>query len=69
MGEAAAFQFSFEWIQWYSLLFANYWIRYKICRHLSSLRALPDFAKINNNGTIGKGVGQVGVRLAYGFKL
>jgi hypothetical protein len=28
-----------------------------------------DFAKINNNGTIGKGVGQVGVRLAYGFKL
>lgn len=28
-----------------------------------------DFAEINNNGTIGKGVGQVGVRLAYGFKL
>ena len=28
-----------------------------------------DFAKMNNNGTIGKGVGQVGVRLAYGFKL
>ena len=28
-----------------------------------------DFAKINNNGSIGKGVGQVGVRLAYGFKL
>lgn len=28
-----------------------------------------DFAKINNNGTLGKGVGQVGVRLAYGFKL
>lgn len=28
-----------------------------------------DFAKINNNGTVGKGVGQVGVRLAYGFKL
>jgi hypothetical protein len=22
---------------------------------------------MNNNGTIGKGVGQVGVRLAYGF--
>lgn len=28
-----------------------------------------DFAKMNNNGTAGKGVGQVGVRLAYGFKL
>tara|TARA_R110000868_G_scaffold98253_4_gene270328 strand:+ start:4265 stop:4852 length:588 start_codon:yes stop_codon:yes gene_type:complete len=28
-----------------------------------------DFAKLNNNGTVGKGVGQVGVRLAYGFKL
>ena len=28
-----------------------------------------DFAKMNNNGTIGKGVGQVGLRLAYGFKL
>lgn len=28
-----------------------------------------DFAKLNNNGTLGKGVGQVGVRLAYGFKL
>ncbi len=28
-----------------------------------------DFAKMNNNGTTGKGVGQVGVRLAYGFKL
>jgi hypothetical protein len=24
---------------------------------------------MNNNGTIGKGVGQVGVRLAYGFQL
>ncbi|MGO4821546.1 MULTISPECIES: hypothetical protein [unclassified Flavobacterium] len=28
-----------------------------------------DFAKLNNNGTVGKGAGQVGVRLAYGFKL
>ena len=28
-----------------------------------------DFAKLNNNGTLGKGVGQVGFRLAYGFKL
>lgn len=28
-----------------------------------------DFARINNNGTAGKGVGQVGVRLAYGFEL
>jgi len=28
-----------------------------------------DFARINNNGTTGKGVGQVGVRLAYGFEL
>ncbi|TDE29883.1 hypothetical protein E0I61_07900 [Flavobacterium ranwuense] len=28
-----------------------------------------DFAKVNNNGSVGKGVGQVGVRLAYGFKL
>lgn len=28
-----------------------------------------DFAKINNNGSTGQGVGQVGVRLAYGFKL
>nr|HRM12958.1 hypothetical protein [Flavobacterium sp.] len=24
-----------------------------------------DFAKVNNNGSVGKGVGQVGVRLAY----
>jgi hypothetical protein len=28
-----------------------------------------DFARINNNGTAGKGVGQLGVRLAYGFDL
>lgn len=28
-----------------------------------------DFARMNSNGTMGKGVGQVGVRLAYGFKL
>ncbi|MFV5684474.1 hypothetical protein ACM55I_03420 [Flavobacterium sp. GB2R13] len=28
-----------------------------------------DFEKLNNNGSIGKGVGQVGVRVAYGFKL
>lgn len=28
-----------------------------------------DFARLNNNGTLGTGVGQVGVRLAYGFKL
>ena len=28
-----------------------------------------DFARINNNGSAGKGVGQVGVRLAYGFEL
>ncbi|MCF6140457.1 hypothetical protein L1S34_04090 [Flavobacterium sp. K77] len=25
--------------------------------------------RLNNNGTVGRGVGQVGVRLAYGFKL
>ena len=28
-----------------------------------------DFAKVNNNGSVGKGVGQVGVRLAYRFAL
>ena len=28
-----------------------------------------DFAKVNNNGSVGKGVGQVGVRLEYGFAL
>ncbi len=28
-----------------------------------------DFKRLNNNGTQGKGVGQVGVRLAYGFEL
>lgn len=28
-----------------------------------------DFARLNNNGTTGEGVGQVGVRLAYGFEL
>ena len=28
-----------------------------------------DFARLNNNGSVGKGVGQVGVRLAYGFDL
>lgn len=28
-----------------------------------------DFARLNNNGTSGKGLGQVGVRLAYGFDL
>jgi hypothetical protein len=28
-----------------------------------------DFTRLNNNGTQGKGVGQVGVRLAYGFDL
>ena len=28
-----------------------------------------DFARFNNNGSIGKGVGQVAVRLAYGFEL
>lgn len=28
-----------------------------------------DFDRINNNGTLDKGVGQVGLRLAYGFKL
>lgn len=28
-----------------------------------------DFPKMNNNGSIGKGVGQLGVRLAYGFDL
>jgi hypothetical protein len=27
------------------------------------------FDRQNNNGTLGRGVGQVGVRLAYGFKL
>ncbi|MFN3754184.1 hypothetical protein [Flavobacterium sp.] len=28
-----------------------------------------DFPKLNNNGTVGKGIGQLGVRLAYGFEL
>ena len=28
-----------------------------------------DFARMNNDGTTSKGVGQLGVRLAYGFKL
>jgi hypothetical protein len=28
-----------------------------------------DFARLNSNGTQGKGVGQLGVRLAYGFDL
>jgi hypothetical protein len=28
-----------------------------------------DFERLNNDGSIGKGVGQVGVRVAYGFKL
>ncbi|RTY66213.1 hypothetical protein [Flavobacterium sp. LB2P53] len=28
-----------------------------------------DFPRVNNNGTPGEGVGQVGVRVAYGFKL
>lgn len=28
-----------------------------------------DFARLNNNGSVGKGVGQVGVRLVYGFEL
>lgn len=28
-----------------------------------------DFERLNNNGSLGKGVGQVGVRVAYGFKL
>lgn len=28
-----------------------------------------DFAKVNDNGSIGKGIGQVGARLAYGFEL
>lgn len=28
-----------------------------------------DFARVNNNGSQGEGVGQVGVRLAYGFEL
>ena len=28
-----------------------------------------DFARVNNNGNVGKGVGQVGVRVAYGFDL
>jgi hypothetical protein len=27
------------------------------------------FDRINNNGSLGRGVGQVGVRVAYGFKL
>ena len=27
------------------------------------------FDRLNNNGSLGRGVGQVGVRLAYGFKL
>jgi len=28
-----------------------------------------DFARVNNNGSLGKGVSQVGIRLAYGFEL
>ncbi len=28
-----------------------------------------DFQRINNDGSVGKGAGQVGVRVAYGFKL
>ena len=28
-----------------------------------------DFKRINNDGSIGKGAGQVGIRVAYGFKL
>lgn len=28
-----------------------------------------DFDRLNNDGSLGKGVGQVGVRVAYGFKL
>ena len=28
-----------------------------------------DFDRLNNNGSAGKGVGQLGVRLAYGFEL
>ena len=28
-----------------------------------------DFAKENDDGSVGQGVGQIGVRLAYGFKL
>jgi len=28
-----------------------------------------DFPKLNNNGTVGQGVRQLGVRLAYGFQL
>lgn len=28
-----------------------------------------DFDRLNNDGSLGKGVGQIGVRVAYGFKL
>lgn len=28
-----------------------------------------DFPTLNNNGTLGQGVGQLGIRVAYGFKL
>ena len=28
-----------------------------------------DFAKINDNGTVGKGIGQLSLRIAYGFEL
>ena len=28
-----------------------------------------DFVRLNNNGSLGKGVGQVGLRVAYGFDL
>jgi hypothetical protein len=28
-----------------------------------------DFARTNNDGSLGKGVGQIGVRVAYGFEL
>ncbi len=28
-----------------------------------------DFPRLNNDGTLGEGIGQIGVRVAYGFKL
>jgi hypothetical protein len=51
------------------IIIANYWYATKYVDISVHYEHHSDFAKINNNGTIGKGVGQVGVRLAYGFKL
>ena len=44
----------------YATKFMDYSLRYE---HYS------DFAKINDNGTLGKGIGQLSLRIAYGFEL